>query len=157
MYLTRELRSSDGIVANQRYLANFDITFASNATTGSFGVGGSPGDSVYLKAGASGTAPANALDIEGINRLNLDHGQQASSGADLSNAGTIANGIRFDQLTDPANPPFRSVRRIHVHPQAVQADADGNLHIVVGTDSGFESFTTLYYQQIKLMLLPLPA
>ncbi len=156
MYLTRQLRATDGIVANQRYLVMFDITFASNATTGSFGVGGSPGDSVYLKAGASGTAPAIAQDIEGINRLNLDHGQQASGGADISVAGTIANGIRFDDLTDPADPPFRSVRRIHTHPTPVQADADGNLNLVVGTDSGFESFTTLYYQQIHVALIPLP-
>jgi hypothetical protein len=38
----------------------------------------------------------------------------------------------------------------------VQADADAHLNLVVGTDSGFESFTTLYYQQIHIALIPLP-
>lgn len=156
MYLTKSIGDAEGLDPSTQYLAVFEIDVASNAATGGFGVGGSPGDSVYLKAGASDTAPLVSTDIEGINRLNLDHGQQASGGADISLISTIANGVNQSDIPEGEHPPYRSLHRVHLHPQAVQPDGDGKIHLVVGTDSGYESFTTLYYQQINVHLIPLP-
>jgi hypothetical protein len=37
-------------------------------------------------------------------------------------------------------------------PVTVRSDANGNLWIVVGTDSGFEGTSTLYYNEIEVRL-----
>ncbi len=42
MYLKRKPAAADGIVPNQAYSVTFKITVASNAPSGSFGVGGTP-------------------------------------------------------------------------------------------------------------------
>jgi hypothetical protein len=157
MFLTKTLTSSNGITPGSRYLAAFDIEFASNALTGGFGVGGSAGDSVYLKAGASATdAPSTALDEEGIYRLNLDHGQQAGGGRDVSLVSTIANGLTPDHVTDPDNPPYRTIRQVHVHPTILQMEPSQQIHLVIGTDSGFEATTSLYFMRVTVRLIPLP-
>src|SRR6266571_4731200 len=61
MFLKRRLDSSDGIVAGQTYQITFTLVFASNAPSGCVGVGGSPGDGVTLKAGASPAEPLALL------------------------------------------------------------------------------------------------
>jgi hypothetical protein len=50
MFMKRRLNSADGIVAGQTYQISFTLVFASSAQSGCFGIGGSPGDSVGLKA-----------------------------------------------------------------------------------------------------------
>jgi len=44
MFMKRRLDAADGIVAGQAYQINFTLVFASNAQSGCFGIGGSPGD-----------------------------------------------------------------------------------------------------------------
>jgi hypothetical protein len=51
MFLKKNVSAEDGLEPNQAYRVWFDMRFSSNAPTGCLGVGGSPGDSVYLKAG----------------------------------------------------------------------------------------------------------
>jgi hypothetical protein len=158
MFLSKTLTSANGITTGQRYLTAFDIEFASNALTGGFGVGGSAGDSVYLKAGASATdVPSTALDEEGLYRLNLDHGQQASGGRDASLVGTIANGLTPDDVTDPDNAPYRTVHQIHVHPTILQTQPSQQVHLLIGTDSGFEATTSIYFMRVTVHLIPLQA
>src|SRR2546425_10457114 len=53
MFMKRGLSAGDGIVAGQTYQIDFTIIFASSAASGCIGPGGSPGDSVNLRAGAS--------------------------------------------------------------------------------------------------------
>lgn len=154
MYVTTSIQAGLGGTHQQAYFAVFDIEFASNAVTGGFGVGGSAGDSVYLKAGASSVAPSTSLDQDGLYRLNLDMGQQAQGGSDLSVVSTIANGLTADQVSDPDNPPYRSVRRVYVHPSAVEPGFDGKIHLTVGIDSGFEATTAVYIQSIRVRLVP---
>jgi hypothetical protein len=152
MYLTRTLDASDGIVAGARYLVRFRITFGSNAPSDCFGPG-QPGESVYMKAGASATAPANTLDPDGFYRLNLDHGQQAQDGRDLSNVGTIENGIPCEEVENLDSGPYNSLTRTQVHSATVTAGADRKLHLIVGTDSGYEGKTAIYYQKIDVSLV----
>src|SRR5437588_4791275 len=61
MFLKRRLDSSDGIVAGQTYQITFTLVFASAAQSGCLGVGGSPGEGVTLKAGASPAEPLALL------------------------------------------------------------------------------------------------
>jgi hypothetical protein len=156
MFMKRRLSADDGIVAGQAYQVNFTIVFASIAPTGCFGAGGSPGDSVNLRAGAS---PAEPLALLGIFRpfrdlgMNVDIGGgsgPARDGLAASFAGTIANG----QPCDSSSHPWISIQRSHQHTTLVNANSRGELWLLVATDSGFEGLTTLYYQRIDVTLTP---
>ncbi len=148
MFLKRRLGASDGVVPNQAYQVRFTIRFASNAPSGAFGVGGAPGEAVVLKAGAGPVEP-RAVDQGGFARLNVDVGDQSQGGPAASVAGHIANG------RDPEDPAaYVSLTRQHTHTFTARADAAGNLWLLVGTDSGFEGLTALFYQQIDVQLTP---
>ncbi|WP_406695215.1 dockerin type I domain-containing protein [Singulisphaera sp. Ch08] len=153
MYLKRKLDVTDGIVPNQVYSVKFQITLASNAPSGSFGVGGAPGEAVVLKAGAGPVEPRGVAN-NGFVRLNVDIGDQSTGGPGASAVGHIANG-ETENGTDPV--PYVSLTKQHTHTFAAKADNDGNLWLLVGTDSGFEGLTALYYQEIKVQVSPLVA
>ena len=154
MILKRRLGPEDGIAANQEYRARFTIRFASNAPSNCSGVGGAPGESVYLKAGATAVEPLAVVDEDGYVRMNVDKGIQASGGPAASVAGNIANGIECEDLADPSDGPYVSLRRVHLHEYTVASNADGQLWLLIGTDSGFEGRTGLYYQKIVVRLVP---
>jgi hypothetical protein len=156
MFMKRRLSTDDGMVAGQTYQVNYTIVFASSAPTGCFGAGGSPGDSVNLRAGAS---PAEPLALLGIFRpfrdldMNIDIGGGGGpnkNGLAASFAGTIANG----QPCDLGPHPWVSIQRSHQHTTLVNANSRGELWLLVGTDSGFEGLTALYYQRIDVTLTP---
>ncbi|HET9714249.1 MAG TPA: hypothetical protein VFP64_20345, partial [Pyrinomonadaceae bacterium] len=97
MFLKRRLTSAEGIVAGQTYEITFKLVFASNAQSGCGGVGGSPGDSVYLKAGASPAEPRALLTpppsdprVHSELRMNVDKSDQAQSGIAASVVSNIA-------------------------------------------------------------------
>ena len=146
MYLTRTLA---GLKANTEYQVRFDLTFASNAGSNCFGVGGAPGESVYLKAGAATKKPATTTDDEQFVEVNFDKGQQSNGGKNASVVGDISNGTE-DCSGDGE---FVTLKKQHVHAFRVRTDAKGRLHLVVATDSAYEGFTRLYYQQVKARLV----
>ena len=151
MFLTKKLTPADGIVAGQRYEVSFDLLFASNAGgENCIGIGGAPGLSVYLKAGASSQEPRVYLDDMNHYRVAIDKGDQSQGGRDMSVAGTIQNGS--DDCRGEA--PFLSLRREHRHTSFAVANSAGELWLVVGTDSAFEGKTQLYYQVISATLTP---
>ena len=147
MFLKKPLTAADGITPEATYDVAFLVEFASQDPTGCFGVGGSPGDAVYLKVGASPIEPVPVLGSEGL-RLNLDKGQQSQSGQDATVTGTIANGLPCE----PENQRFTLVERRSRHTNPVQAAGNGELWIFVGTDSAFEGLTQLYYARIVVLL-----
>jgi hypothetical protein len=153
MFIERALTAAEGIVPNQSYTVSFEITFASDAPTGCGGIGGAPGESVYLKGGASGTNP-ESVNVDGVMTLNVDKGQQSQGGTAASVTGDVANGIACDVAMQNPTLPYASVTRTHTHTATVKADANGNLHVIVGTDSGFEGTTNIYFQQVKVSLTP---
>jgi hypothetical protein len=153
MFLKRRLDSADGIVAGQTYQISFTVLFASGAQSGCAGIGGSPGDSVALKAGASAAEPTALFDsglLHSSLRMNVDKGNQGQGGLAASTTGTIANGIPCGS----AQNSYVSVQRTHQHTSLVNANAKGELWLLIGTDSGFEGLTALYYQRIDVTLTP---
>lgn len=151
MFLKRRLSAADGIAANQTYQVRLRIVVASNAPSGAFGIGGSPGESVYLKAGASGAEPRPVVR-KGEVHLNVDKGNQSHGGKAASVVGTIGNG------TEPGGAdPYISLTRTHVHEFQATASSAGDLWLMVGTDSGYEGTTALYYQRIEVELIPITA
>ena len=158
MFLKRRLSSSDGIVAGMTYEITFKIVFASNAQTGCGGVGGAPGESVWLKAGASPAEPRALLtppptDPRGFSHLvmNVDKSNQSQSGIAASVVSDVANG----RPCDLSSTPYVSLERVHQHTSLVNANSNGELWLLVGTDSGFEALTAIYYQRIDVTLTPL--
>lgn len=152
MFLKRRLTSADGIVAGQTYRVEYVITLASNAPSGCVGIGGAPGESVYLKAGASAVEPLAVLQPDGDLRMNVDKGNQSQGGTAASVAGDIANGIPCRSAVPYY--PYALIQRAHQHTSNVTANANGELWLLVGTDSGFEGRTRLYYQSIRVKLVP---
>ena len=153
MFMKRRLGPSDGIVAGQGYWLDFTVVLASNAQTCG-GIGGSPGGSVFVKVGGSPSEPRTLFDILRPSphlRMNIDKSNQSQSGIHASVAGDIQTGL-------PCNPdsaPYLSIQRTHRHTAPVLANSDGELWLLVGTDSGFEGFTSLFYQRIDVRLTPL--
>src|SRR5215207_90535 len=94
MYLKRRLSAADGIVAGQAYEVSFTLVLASNAA-GCSGIGGAPGESVFLKVGASPAEPLALLDASRFTsylRMNVAKGNQSQGGLAASVAGNIDNG-----------------------------------------------------------------
>ncbi len=153
MYLKHELGPLDGVRPGQTYQVRYRIVVASNAPTGCAGVGGAPGESVYLKAGASTDEPDDVRDGDGVN-LNVDKGNQAEGGADAFVVGDIANGEDCGEYENLDDVPYVSLDFRPEQEQTVTADEQGRLWLFVGTDSGFEGLTGLYYQRIEAVLSP---
>jgi hypothetical protein len=151
MFLKRQLGTDDGVVPGQAYRVMFTIVFASDAPSGGVGIGGSPGESVYLEAGASAIEPEVYLDSDtGYYLMNVDKGSgNEPSGEAASKIGNIANGLSAEE-----NPRYISLKRQHEHEYTVTASPDGGLWLLVGTDSGFEGLTGIYYQSIAVTLQP---
>lgn len=131
-----------GLEPNKNYSVDIEIEIASNARNNSMGVGGSPGESVYIKAGASTVEPTKVLDnYDNHFRMNLDKGNQSVEGVNMKNIGNFANG------TDMAIYTLKTLKT--TSPINVQSDSNGEIWLIVGTDSGFEATTTIYYNSIK--------
>lgn len=121
------------------------VELASNAPTGVVGIGGAPGESVYLKAGASTLEPKK-INAGNLYELNVDKGNQADEGEDLVNLGHIGVG--------PNTTDYKLIVRSNENqyqPFYVQSNSNGELWLIVGTDSGFEGTTTLYYTRLNFV------
>ncbi len=147
MFLTREVT---GLRPQASYALTFELVLVSNAGSGCAGIGGAPGESVFLKVGASRSEPRVVPDASGLLRLDIDKGAQASGGANAQVIGNIANG-----LSECSGTPFRVITRSNpAAPFLISTDERGALWLLVGTDSGFEGTTTLYYDSIRVVLEP---
>jgi hypothetical protein len=153
MFIKRQLGTDDGLVPDTGYRVSFEITFLSDAPTGCMGVGGAPGESVYLKAGATPDEPL-VVQQDGEHVMSVDKGNQAQGGPAASVAGDVANGIDCDDALGAEPMPFGQVALEHQHETTVRTDDEGGLWLLVGADSGFEAWTTLYYQAIEVTLTP---
>jgi hypothetical protein len=148
MFFTREVR---GLTPGARYRVTSDVRFATNVPQGCGGVGGSPGESVWLKAGASTTEPRTIVDGEGWLRLTADKGNQAVGGKDLVVLGTIENSrpCELSALVWEVK-----TLKSATGESEVTASPDGAVWLVAGTDSGFEATTSLFYTSIAITLEP---
>ena len=132
-----------GLIPSTEYQLGFQVKFASNAPTGLVGVGGSPGESVYLKAGASAIEPLKVIK-NGYYEMNIDKGNQLSGGQNMVLVGNIAS--------HSSSYDYSLVERNNGASFTATSDANGELWLIVGTDSGFEGTTTLYYTEISVLL-----
>ena len=139
----------NGLGANTRYRASFAVEFATNVPSGCSGVGGAPGESVWVKAGATTVEPV-AFDDGGQLRMNIDKGNQANGGANAVVLGNVANSRLCQQL------PQWELKSVNSSGAMVEvtSDRNGRVWLLFGTDSGFESLTALYYTHVSVTFLP---
>ncbi|UJH91654.1 hypothetical protein LZ575_02905 [Antarcticibacterium sp. 1MA-6-2] len=144
MYIKKKI---SGLRANQVYDVTFTVEVATNAASNSFGAGGSPASSVVIKAGATTIEPKKEVDDLDHYRMNIDIGSQVSSGDDMLVIGDFSNGLeeniyKLKTLTNESS-------------FTVTTDENGEVWAIVGTDSGFEATTTIYYNKIAIEFEPI--
>ncbi len=147
MYFARPLT---GLAPRRRYLVRIHLDYATNVGADCVGVGGSPGGSVYVKAGLSPIEPVAKIDGEGMRRMNIDKGSQSSGGSDAMVLGDMAGGRPGCEdnpyeikSADSAGQSFTTM-----------SDGDGSLWLLAGTDSGFEGTTRIYFTRMTVRLDP---
>lgn len=146
MFLKRKI---DGLKPATTYHVIFDLEIASKYPQTSVGIGGSPGASVYLKVGATVIEPLEVVEEGGMEdylRMNIDKGNQSQDGKDMYGIGTV--GIDGEDFR------YELIKRDNYErPFPITTGADGSIWLILGTDSGFEGLTVLYYNEIKVTLI----
>ena len=146
MYAKRRLT---GLEPNASYAVSLDVTIASDSPGGCFGIGGAPGESVFFKAGATTVEPLAEPDNEGWLRMTIDKGNQSQDGADMKLLDHIA------VETDCNNPDFLLKRLTNAdQPIFLETDDAGSGWLILGTDSGFEGATAVYFTSIRIQVDP---
>ena len=144
MFLKKQV---EGLQPNTTYQVTFKVDIATNVPEGMMGIGGSPGESVYVKAGASTIEPLVEEDSTGWLRMNIGKGNQANGGEDMIVIGNVASpdstgdGEFVLKTLDSAGIAFEAT-----------TDNEGKLWLIAGSDSGFEGLTQLYYSEISASL-----
>lgn len=145
-------RKLAGLAPSADYELDVVATIATNAPRGCFGVGGSPGEGVWLKAGATNREPTRVAAQSGNQsywRLNIDLGDQSEGGAE----GRVLDDFTNSQECDTATFEYerKTVSTIDGAPLEARTDASGSLWVVFGTDSGFEGLTRIYIDSIEIV------
>jgi hypothetical protein len=151
MFLKRRV---GGLAPDTAYQLELRTVFATDVPRGCVGVGGSPGEGVFVKGGATGIEPLRVSDDASGHRvwiMNIDKDEQAVGGTDAVVLGDFANSKDCDsadfsyelkELSNLALPAF-----------SITTDANGEAWILLGTDSGFESTTTIYDTEIEAIFV----
>jgi hypothetical protein len=137
-----------GYAPSTSYLLSFEIEIASNQSSGCVGVGGAPGESVYVIAGAAPTEPKTVV-VNGEYTLNLDRGNQAMPGAASQVLGNVANSVLN------CGPQVYQTKLLKsTAPLAVTSNASGEIWVFFGIDSGFEAKSAVFYKSVKVAVAP---
>lgn len=145
MFTTRKV---EGLKPNTMYQAELSFKLYTDEHGGSMGIGGSPAESVYLKAGIVPVEPKVIEDHDPAHnyyRMNIDKGNQSVGGKDMQVVGNMAK-------PDGAGEGFQAVPM--TYSTTVKTNDKGELYLIIGSDSGYEGLTTFYLSDIKLHLQP---
>ena len=134
-----------GVRANTLYRVALELDFISNVEGGCFGVGGSPGDSVFVKLAAATKEPVNRVDDGNHYRISTDVGNQANGGTEGKVVGNIANG---DECL--GNNRYREKTVKTQDGIDVMSDDNGEFWVMALTDSGFEAATEIHMTRLTL-------
>lgn len=144
MFVTKKV---EGLQANTAYDFRFKLTFGTNAQKNCMGVGGAPGESVWIKVGAGKTEPKAINDGAGNLLMNIDKGQQATGGTDAIVIGNFAN----DRECGDADTSYmKKVLTSTTGDFSSMTDAQGNIWLLLSTDSGFEAVTSIYFMELEV-------
>lgn len=134
------------------YEIKFEVSFATNVPSDCVGVGGAPGESVTVHADASTTEPDRVVDDSregGFYRLNLaeDYEGEVQSWYRETEIGDVANSRDCEEEQE------YEIKTVSGGEQTVTTSEEGELWVLTGSRSGFEGATSLYYTEVKLLLI----
>ena len=136
--------SINGLQSNTLYSADIEIEFLTNTPSNCVGIGGAPGESVYVKLATSKDEPVNYIEDK-MYRITTDIGFQAQSGSEGVVVGNIASGIDCDDVVDFS---YHLKKMSTEHPVDVMSDENGRIWLLAATDSGFEGFSSIYITKL---------
>lgn len=147
MFIKRKI---GGLHPNTSYAVGFSVEFATSLRSGAVGVGGSS-ESVFMKAGVTLVEPVPVAETGTLPhlRMNIDKGNQANGGMDMV---VIGNAAKFEGPVPFVFQFKTNGTREEAFP--FNTDASGEAWLIVGTDSGFESLTQLYWSRIRATFTP---
>ena len=128
------------------YKVSIEAEMLTNVPSNCVGIGGAPGESVYVKLAASTNEPANSLEND-YHRISTDIGSQSNSGTEGLMVGNIANGIECGEEEAYKMKTLATETTIDV-----TSDSDGTIWVMAATDSGFEGPTTVYFTKLTVTI-----
>lgn len=139
MFLKKKV---DGLIPNKEYTVVFEVEFATNVATLS------SEDSIYLKVGATQQEPKKVIQSDYC-RVNIDKGNAADdSGRDMTVIGSIGTSVEYtNDYTLVKKSNFSSAKKVI----AVHANDNGEVWLVVGTDSTYQGTTSIFYTSINIV------
>jgi hypothetical protein len=146
MFIKRQVT---GLTPGTLYDVTFEVELATAVGENCPGIGGSPGESVFVKAGLTPVEPEAVDDGAGFLLMNIDKGNQSSGGSDAIVIGDMAGTgdcslTSFELKTEDSEGQAFSV----------MTDDEGGAWLLVGTDSGHEGPTRVYFTRIRAQLRP---
>lgn len=141
MYLKRPM---DGLEENATYRVEYRVEVATAAPSDCVGIGGPPGEAVWVKGGA---APVEPERQSSDGYLNVDKGNQSTGGPNAVVLGNIANSL--SECTGEGIFTRKVLRSSNAETLTVETSGSGRLWLFVGTESGFEGRTGLFYLRIR--------
>ena len=131
-----------GLVPETEYQFTVRFQLATNVENDMIGIGGAPGESVFVKCGVASKEPENSLDSLNHFCLNIDKGSQSTSGSDMIVVGNLAK----EEINRPGEYEFNEIETKVI----ARTDEAGTAYLVLGTDSGFEGVTSFYLDDISV-------
>jgi hypothetical protein len=141
MFYKRRLK---GFRPNTEYILTFEVELLTDLKAA---LTGSADESVYLKVGATAHEPKSLID-EGKYVMNIDKGNYSLGGRDMVMIGDVA---ASSTSTSDYTLISRSNTETYSTPCIVRTNSDGELWLIMGTDSGYQGVTTLYYTKVSIV------
>ena len=140
----------DGLSPGALYAVTVSVEIATDVPAGCVGVGGAPGESVWVKAGATAVEPLPVREGSYL-RMNIDVGNQSSGGSQGVVLGDVANSRPCEQPRQWERKSFEG-RSI---PASISIPASGRAWLFFGVDSGFEARTAIYFLRADAAFRPI--
>jgi hypothetical protein len=138
----------NGLKPGREYVMTAEIEFSTNASSECFGVGGTPGTSVYIKAGVSVEEPVSVASAEDFYEMNIDKGNQSTGGKNAAAVGHFGN----DNQCENVSYVLKTLDNFTA-PLEMTSDGNGSVWIFVGIDSGFESTTAIFINSFTITFM----
>ena len=144
MWLVKQL---SGLSPESKYSIETEVELASKYPDGSVGIGGSPGNSVHLvsKFATEGyTLEKGKAEGDNVQLIlkKVESVPESVMNIDLGDVSITSDQYVYKLIT----------RKKSSDANVVVTDKNGKLWAVVGTWSGFEGISTLYYTRVKFTL-----
>ncbi len=144
MFVTKKV---EGLEPNKVYGAELSFKLYTNQAGGMVGIGGAPGEAVTIKAGVVNKEPLVIEEDDGgghvYYRMNIDKGNQVGEGADMK---AVGNMVKSNDETEDYEPVEMR------YSTTLTSNAQGELFVIIGSDSGYEGLTVFYLDDMKLHL-----